>query len=763
MGRIFWFCCNCGDGPFGTETHDQCIGCQHIQCLYCECVKPKLAYIESRQAEVKSLVRRDKTVENAASRSAPSQGGRSSTLVPLVSDLEGLSLSTKPRTIAPALLRMGVSSELSECTKERLAHLDRLKASYKSKLDEAVNEYSIRNSNLSPHEKEVSALEQYLQDLARPTEFAFVWELSTLPFLVEVLPEWLGRGFAINVLRNSINSSSRTICFTSQVKPSRIRRLIIARHILDIIPVNFHNTISFQFCHGTVQRIGSQKRGKDIENPDAVCDAKNPYFYFDPMMGDSIGPSSGSCTATLGPCIKSGDRRYWLACLHVFIKSLRKKGWDAKRCRVLHPGCMDKKICGHTPLRHSPRQMKLGLLCARSGDNLKTTRKSCHPYWPAFQVDPPEVVTDWVLISTAASEPNALRLPKASADKQCPHVTMSLVLPEAKIHSTGRTSGYQYGHVCQIPAYLDADQGHGAARSTREWYVEQPQDSEYSEDYWLESGPGLPGDSGAPVVDSENNTLYGQLWGRNKYWGPGPRIIYFTAMQDIDIDIQEKARLGPLELPQSKSQDTGVLSHLVCVYCSNAQSDSSMLEPEDEDEEKVSIMSLSNDDQGAASWSSEASASGNGRSLYGEEQEWIHSESNDIMSLDSDNLEAMGSACASSAEQVDSPEGNDNNIGVGLDEAAIMDLMTDPFQCFDETTYYLDFNDENISMDEDEEEEEENDIDFPMRSCTSKKGKTASTSCLKKIPTSSSWVMIQVKPKPVVNGTTEVRNRISQS
>jgi hypothetical protein len=60
----------------------------------------------------------------------------------------------------------------------------------------------------------------------------------------------------------------------------------------------------------------------------------------------------------------------------------------------------------------------------------------------------------------------------------------------------------------------------------------------------------------------------------------------------------------------------------------------------------VGIRSLENGSQDIASWSSEASASGNGEQV----QEQIHPDSNDIVSLDSDNLESMGSACAGSAE-----------------------------------------------------------------------------------------------------------------
>jgi hypothetical protein len=40
-------------------------------------------------------------------------------------------------------------------------------------------------------------------------------------------------------------------------------------------------------------------------------------------------------------------------------------------------------------------------------------------------------------------------------------------------------------------------------------FIEKP--TYVSEEEWLESGIGLPGDSGAPVIDCEDKSLYGQI------------------------------------------------------------------------------------------------------------------------------------------------------------------------------------------------------------------------------------------------------------
>jgi hypothetical protein len=192
--------------------------------------------------------------------------------------------------------------ELSKETTEQLAYLNKLKTVYKATFDEAAKKHEQENStSSSDSDSGKSTLERYLYDLIRPTEFVFAWEWSILPFLVEMVPKLLGRGYAINVTRDPRKNSAQTICLTTRVKPTRTRRMIIARHVLDIIPDRFYKNTSFQFCHGTVEFI---QRGTDKKHPDDFCNARNPHFYLLPMMGDSIGPSTEECAATLGPCLK---------------------------------------------------------------------------------------------------------------------------------------------------------------------------------------------------------------------------------------------------------------------------------------------------------------------------------------------------------------------------------------------------------------------------------------------------------------------------
>lgn len=690
------------------------------------------------------------------SSSSPAQTVQTSSLSQLNPSSDGLAFSAGKKLNEPALL--GMSSELSSRTERRLEYLAGLKTTYRTTLNEAMDKEGQDILSRLTHVREESALERYLRDLTKPTGFAFAWELCILPFLVKTLPYWLGRGYAINVLQNSVKSPARVICFTSRRESSRIRRMIIARHVLDVIPSHFHDTTSFQFCHGIVERLVLQRRGEDKEHLDEVCDAKNPYFYLEPMMGDSIGPSSDSSAATLGPCVKVSDRYYWLANLHVFIQAWRSENWDSEKCWVRHPGYLDGTICWHPPLQHSARYVKLGKLGARSGDNLNTTRRSCHPYWTAVSVDPPEVVTDWVLISDARPAPNTLRISGAFDDgPQCPYVTtVSTVLPCASVASTGRTSGHQYGQICCIPAYLDSEHDQGALKASREWFIEQPQDSEMSEAGWLENGPGLPGDSGAPVVDANNNSLYCQLWGRNKYWGPGPRISYFATMQDIDLDIQERVNgAGPLELPQCKAQDMGVFSCMACHYCQNSLSNSGELHSQGSNSDQMSEMSIENLTENLDSLFGNSVRPTSQSPKNEDQDERSKPGSEDVMSLDSESSESLDPPLTSYAEPADSTEVSNANTGVGFNEETVIDMVRDNSRylddatnhlAFDDAAYHHGFDDDILSIDEDEDLD--NDTNSPMRSCATKRSKPDKASSSEKKPISSSWVMVQVKHKP---------------
>ena len=111
------------------------------------------------------------------------------------------------------------------------------------------------------------------------------------------------------------------------------------------------------------------------------------------------------------------------------------------------------------------------------------------------------------------------------------------VIPEMKVHSVGRTSGFQKGIINSSMSYVDFGD-----HQTRAWAVIKLPDS--LGEAWVESGIGVERDSGAWMIDMESNNLYGMLWGHH---GEGPETMtYFTPMVEIVAHI--KGKLGEVEI-----------------------------------------------------------------------------------------------------------------------------------------------------------------------------------------------------------------------
>jgi hypothetical protein len=342
--------------------------------------------------------------------------------------------------------------------------------------------------------------------------------------------------------------------------------MVIAGHVRDLLPEMYRSTITFVFSTGKVDRL-VWARGLSREMPDEVCTPRNPFAYISPCMGDSIGASfhdGEEATATLGPCVTAEGGSYWLACFHPFI------GANQRTSPVLieHPSPQDRAQCvqkQHDVL--GDLNFRVGKLTATSGFDLKTTRVTHDPYWEDSDKEPPLVVTDWILISADTRQANLLRKsPNVAQRRETPVISTSPISPGANVMSTGRTSGFQRGQVCEIPAYVDGSDN-GTGKATREWFIEEPFSCE-EENEWIRGGIGVEGDSGAAIVDSDTNALVGQLWGRNKYWGPGPRMTFFTPISDIFDDIQEKCgMLARPQLPQYREEADRWPVYPICRQC----------------------------------------------------------------------------------------------------------------------------------------------------------------------------------------------------
>ncbi|KAI1123329.1 hypothetical protein F5Y10DRAFT_55267 [Nemania abortiva] len=401
--------------------------------------------------------------------------------------------------------------------------------------------------------------------LMETASFPIAWEHSVLPFLIEFMPKWCGPGHVISVIRGR-KPNTRRICIMTRRTLTMARKMVIAGHVRDLLPEAHRSAVTFLFSTGKVDRL-VWSRGLSKEMPDEVCAPRNPFAYISPCMGDSIGASlddGEEATATLGPCVIAEGGSYWLACFHPFIGASQR----TSPALIEHPSPQDRAQCvqkQHDVLDNVNHH--IGNLTATSGFDLKTTRITHDPYWEDSDKEQPLIVTDWILISSSTRQANMLRKSASvSQRRETPVVSSSSITPGANVMSTGRTSGFARGQVCEIPAYVDgADNGTGKA--TREWFIEEPFPYD-NENEWIRGGIGVEGDSGAAIVDSDTNALVGQLWGRNKYWGPGPRMTFFTPISDIFDDIQEKCGISARpQLPQYRDDADRWPVYPICRQC----------------------------------------------------------------------------------------------------------------------------------------------------------------------------------------------------
>ncbi|KAI1089281.1 hypothetical protein F5B19DRAFT_383003 [Rostrohypoxylon terebratum] len=410
------------------------------------------------------------------------------------------------------------------------------------------------------------AIESRSSKLLESASFPIIWEHGILPFLAELMPKWCGPGHVISVMRGRKPNARRLNIMTKRTI-SRARKIVIAWHVLDLLPASYSKTITFIFSVGKVDRL-VWSRGLSREIPDEICLPRNPFCYVSPCMGDSIGTTSGDgdeITATLGPCITINGGSFWLVNFHPFVDA--SKGGTCP-VSIEHPSPADRAICvkeKHDILTSGDLDFHVGNLTASSGFDLKTTRISHDPYWEECDMEPPLVVTDWALVSAKGQQVNMLRkFPTSCQQREIPVTSMSTVMPGATVCSTGRSSGFQKGEVCEIPAYLD---GYENGRASREWYIEEPHPYD-NDNGWISGGIGVEGDSGAAIIDCDTNSIVGQLWSRNKYYGPGPRYTYFTPIFDIFDDIQERCgQERRPQLPQHRNEEDMWSVYPVCRQC----------------------------------------------------------------------------------------------------------------------------------------------------------------------------------------------------
>jgi hypothetical protein len=412
-------------------------------------------------------------------------------------------------------------------------------------------------------------------ELRDPQDFVLVWQQGILPFLATFAKEWFGAEYTIG-LRRGKSPQARTINIMTGQEVSSCHQRLVAQHVLDILPRTFHDSTTFSFNTGSLRRLAAEKMPQTVEL-DPICNPRNTYSYSHPMIGDSVGlalnQGDDHSTSTLGSCLIAGETSYWLLNFHPFAEALNNSNLPLREMTVEHPSPDDRNMCyvsGHKRPTEHDRGFEIGKMMEISGPDNSTTRISQNPYWKLAGLERPQVIMDWALCTAKSLQVNTIRRP-TSEGHTIQTICTLLGMNEASgapVYSVGRTSGLCKGQIGLCPD-LVSTKVTGALTETMEWFVEEPYP--YDDQMgWVESGIGVNGDSGAAILDQETHGLYGHLWGRNedKVGRTTPRVTYFTPIDDIFDDIQEKVSISTRpRLPQLSEAFIPPLYPPICSRC----------------------------------------------------------------------------------------------------------------------------------------------------------------------------------------------------
>ncbi|KAK2759298.1 hypothetical protein CKAH01_16672 [Colletotrichum kahawae] len=313
--------------------------------------------------------------------------------------------------------------------------------------------------------------------------------------------------------------------------------------------------------HEGYQAVGVPNKMAQPSSEDAWDPPANAQSHSSLMMGDSIGFKGCNGAASLGPILEFSGKYYWLVAAHILenVFSGDKKPQDVI---LVHPAKNDCRP-GETP-------REIGVLKYWSGRLYKTSRESSYlkQITALHGRDPSRVITDWALckvLDGMAVARNRLRYMPTGREfdgHSEPITSFFKGQPQLRIvQAAGRSSGLRYALVCETPAIV---QHPTPGTRTREHFIENAEGytGMISNEAWNTGGTGVPGDSGASIIDEETQKLMGIVWVRNVYGGDKriPRVAYFTSIYDILDDVYEKyPELGLANLPGGDVYDPRTL------------------------------------------------------------------------------------------------------------------------------------------------------------------------------------------------------------
>ncbi|KAI0838566.1 hypothetical protein F5Y06DRAFT_49370 [Hypoxylon sp. FL0890] len=391
-------------------------------------------------------------------------------------------------------------------------------------------------------------------------QFVKIWELDLLPKLEEILDGNVNGEYSINVRRGEEAGYRIIEIMTAEGVSEKVQSLLEDSK-RESLRGDLGLRTSMRIRLGSIEFLSDAPSRSSTKSEEYWYPPINTRRYTNPVMGDSIGPPWPNSSATMGPLLEIAHKFYRILNWHVFDDK------DANRyCEDPNPPALD---AFHPSLDDSKgHSISLGKTFAYSGRMYKTSRvsKSIQRAFGVVLGDnakpaQAETVTDWVLVETATGrQVNKVRHIDMPTSERCdsfsteitrvsdPKIRSSGNMPQF-VYSTGRSSGHSRGQICEVPGRHTLPNG----IKTRNWFIEC---SHSPDEDWNRGGMGMPGDSGAPVIDQETHSLLGQIWGRDKYKTDvqDTPITYFTAMSDIYDDIRERVpNLGSPRLPTNAS------------------------------------------------------------------------------------------------------------------------------------------------------------------------------------------------------------------
>ncbi|OTA90955.1 hypothetical protein M434DRAFT_397613 [Hypoxylon sp. CO27-5] len=425
-----------------------------------------------------------------------------------------------------------------------------------------VSEQNLRQGIL-PDSAQLNLLYSQVEQVnSKPAEdskqFVKSWELDLLPKLEDILDSNVKGEYSINVRRGEELGYRIIEIMTAEDMGAEVRSLLEdskEKHLRGDIGLK----TSMRIRLGTIEFLTNEALSRrSTQSEDSWDDPINTRRYTNPLMGDSVGPNQAEGgSATIGPLLQIAQKFYRILNWHIFDDKGVNRLWNGSAPPILdayHPSLAER----------GEQSFSIGQTAAYSGPMHNTSRVSRSIQKARSLVLGPDVketqtVTDWVLVeANTGHQVNKIRKATATAQSRCNSFSESIIgIADPKfgssrlVYSTGRTSGYSFGQICEVLGESRLWNG----TKTRNWSIEST-DAQVPDEAWNRGGMGVPGDSGAPVIDQETNCLLGQIWGRNKYkTSPHDRpLTYFTAMSDICDDIRERMPdLGTPRLPTKTS------------------------------------------------------------------------------------------------------------------------------------------------------------------------------------------------------------------